>query len=119
VRIIDRFITAFNVTVLLATLSSALVAYFGAWLVGRFTRWPPARIGAFIQCFAHGTTAHRHVPVSSGHAQQSVVRAGGAGHQDPCAARHRVAAISPSTIVSTGRRYFPLKRLTHRQDGVR
>jgi predicted permease len=58
------FLTEFNVTVLLATLSAALMAYLGAWIIGRFTRWPPARIGTFIQCSAHGNLGYIGIPVA-------------------------------------------------------
>jgi predicted permease len=58
------FLTEFNVTVLLVTLSAALMAYLGAWIIGRFTRWPPARIGTFIQCSAHGNLGYIGIPVA-------------------------------------------------------
>jgi len=58
------FHTQFNMTVLLITLSSAVLAYFSAWLIGRFTRWPKRRIGAFIQCSAHGNHGYIGLPVA-------------------------------------------------------
>jgi malate permease and related proteins len=58
------FLTEFNVTVLLVTLSAALMAYLGAWIIGRFTHWPPARIGTFIQCSAHGNLGYIGIPVA-------------------------------------------------------
>lgn len=58
------FRTEFNATVLLITLSSAVLAYGIAWLIGRLTRWPKGRIGAFIQCSAHGNHGYIGLPVA-------------------------------------------------------
>ena len=58
------FVTEFNVTVLIVTLSSAFLAYAGAWVGGHFTRWPQGRIGAFIQCSAHGNHGYIGIPVA-------------------------------------------------------
>ena len=58
------FVTEFNITVLLVTLASALTAYLGAWIIGHFTRWPPGRIGTFIQCSAHGNLGYIGIPVA-------------------------------------------------------
>lgn len=58
------FHTQFNMTVLLITLSSATLAYFSAWLIGQFTRWPKGRVGAFIQCSAHGNHGYIGLPVA-------------------------------------------------------
>jgi len=58
------FHTQFNMTVLLITLSSATLAYFSAWLIGQLTRWPKERIGAFIQCSAHGNHGYIGLPVA-------------------------------------------------------
>lgn len=58
------FQTQFNMTVLLITLSSAVLAYCGAWLIGQFTRWPKGRVGAFIQCSAHGNHGYIGLPVA-------------------------------------------------------
>lgn len=73
------FRTEFSGTVLLVTLSSALAAYFGAFLIGRFSRWPAARIGTFIQCSAHGNHGYIGIPVAfyflgpSGFAKASIL----------------------------------------------
>ena len=53
------FHTQFNMMVLIITLSSAVLAYFSAWLIGHATRWPKGRIGTFIQCSAHGNHGFR------------------------------------------------------------
>jgi hypothetical protein len=58
------FDTQFNMTVLLITLSSAVLAYFSAWLIGHSTRWPKGRIGTFIQCSAHGNHGYIGLPVA-------------------------------------------------------
>jgi len=58
------FDTQFNITVLLITLSSAVLAYFSAWLIGHSTRWPKGRIGTFIQCSAHGNHGYIGLPVA-------------------------------------------------------
>ena len=58
------FDTQFNMTVLLITLSSAVLAYGSAWLIGRLTGWPKSRIGAFIQCSAHGNHGYIGLPVA-------------------------------------------------------
>lgn len=58
------FVAEFSVTVLLVTLSAAFMAYLGAWIVGRFTRWPSNRIGTFIQCSAHGNHGYIGIPVA-------------------------------------------------------
>lgn len=58
------FHTQFNMTVLLITLSSAVLAYFSAWLIGHATRWPKGRIGTFIQCSAHGNQGYIGLPVA-------------------------------------------------------
>lgn len=58
------FHTQFNMTVLLITLSSATIAYFSAWLIGQLTRWPKGRVGAFIQCSAHGNHGYIGLPVA-------------------------------------------------------
>ena len=73
------FVTEFNATVLLVVLSSAFLAYLGAWIGGHFTRWPTARIGSFIQCSAHGNLGYIGIPVafyfigSSGLAKASIL----------------------------------------------
>lgn len=58
------FRTEFNPTVLVVTLSSAVLAYLGAWIVARSARWPQNRIGTFIQCSAHGNHGYIGLPVS-------------------------------------------------------
>jgi predicted permease len=58
------FHTQFNATVLLITLGAAVLAYGGAWLIGRLTRWPRGRIGTFIQCSAHGNHGYIGLPVA-------------------------------------------------------
>lgn len=58
------FLTDFNLTVLLMTLLAAVLAYFSAWLVGRFTRWQPGRVGAFIQCSGHGNLGYIGLPIA-------------------------------------------------------
>jgi predicted permease len=58
------FDTQFNMTVLLITLSSAVLAYFSAWLIGHSTRWPKGRMGTFIQCSAHGNHGYIGLPVA-------------------------------------------------------
>jgi hypothetical protein len=58
------FRSEFNPTVLLITLLSAVVAYFIAWLVGRYSRWHPGRIGAFIQCSGHGNHGYIGLPIA-------------------------------------------------------
>lgn len=58
------FLTEFNATVLLVTLSSAIVAYCVAWLIGSRTRWQPGRIGTFIQCSAHGNPGYIGLPIA-------------------------------------------------------
>ena len=58
------FDTQFNMTVLLITLSSAVLAYFSAWLIGHSTRWSKGRIGTFIQCSAHGNHGYIGLPVA-------------------------------------------------------
>jgi len=58
------FHTQFNASVLLVTLSSAFLAYAGAWLTGRLVHWPPRRIGTFIQCSAHGNQGYIGLPVA-------------------------------------------------------
>lgn len=73
------FRTEFSATVLLVTLSSALLAYVGAFVIGRFSRWPSARVGTFIQCAAHGNHGYVGIPVAfyflgqSGLAQASIL----------------------------------------------
>jgi predicted permease len=58
------FRTEFNATVLLITLSAVVLAYSGAWAVGRLTRWPAHRVGSFIQCAAHGNQGYIGLPVA-------------------------------------------------------
>jgi len=58
------FHTQFNMMVLIITLSSAVLAYFSAWLIGHATRWPKGRIGTFIQCSAHGNHGYIGLPVA-------------------------------------------------------
>lgn len=58
------FHTQFNMQVLLITLSSTVLAYLGAWLIGHATRWPKGRIGAFIQCSAHGNHGYIGLPIA-------------------------------------------------------
>ena len=58
------FHTQFNATVLLITISSAVLAYTGAWLIGHFIHWPPKRTGTFIQCAAHGNHGFIGLPVA-------------------------------------------------------
>ncbi len=58
------FVAEFNVIVLVATLFAAVSVYLGAWIVGRFTHWPPERIGTFIQCTAHGNLGYIGIPVA-------------------------------------------------------
>ncbi|MFZ7127917.1 MAG: AEC family transporter [Desulfobacterales bacterium] len=58
------FRTEFNPTVLLVTLSSAVLAYLGAWLIGRHSRWEPGRIGTFIQCSGHGNHGYIALPIA-------------------------------------------------------
>jgi len=58
------FHTQFSMAVLLITLSSAVLAYFSAWLIGHSTRWPKGRIGTFIQCSAHGNHGYIGLPVA-------------------------------------------------------
>lgn len=54
----------FNATVLLVTLSSAMLAYCVAWLIGRCTSWDPGRIGTFIQCSGHGNHGYIGLPIA-------------------------------------------------------
>jgi len=58
------FLTDFNPMVLLMTLLSAVLAYLCAWLVGRYTRWQPERVGAFIQCSGHGNLGYIGLPIA-------------------------------------------------------
>ena len=58
------FHTQFNMTLLLITLSSAVLAYSGAWLIGHSTGWSKGRIGTFIQCSAHGNHGYIGLPVA-------------------------------------------------------
>jgi len=58
------FNNQFNITVLLITLTSAVLAYLGAWLIGHATRWPKGRVGSFIQCSAHGNHGYIGLPVA-------------------------------------------------------
>jgi predicted permease len=41
-----------------------VLAYLGAWLIGHATRWPKGRIGAFIQCSAHGNHGYIGLPIA-------------------------------------------------------
>lgn len=58
------FLTDFNPTVLLITLLSVVLAYFSAWLIGRYTPWQPGRVGAFIQCSGHGNLGYIGLPIA-------------------------------------------------------
>lgn len=56
--------TQFNTTVLVITLSAAVLAYTGAWLIGHGIHWPSSRTGTFIQCAGHGNLGYIGLPVS-------------------------------------------------------
>jgi len=58
------FQTDFSATVLLVTLSSAAIAYAGAWLIGRQACRQPGRVGTFIQCSAHGNHGYIGLPIA-------------------------------------------------------
>ena len=54
----------FNATVLLITLSSAVLAYMAAWLIAHVIHWPSNRKGTFIQCAGHGNLGYIGLPVA-------------------------------------------------------
>jgi predicted permease len=58
------FHAEFNIVVLLVTLSSAVLIYAGAWILGRLLRWRPRRLGTFIQCSGHGNLGYIGLPVA-------------------------------------------------------
>ena len=58
------FATEFHGKIVILTLSAASIAYCGAWLVSRMTRWPTERIGPFIQCAAHGNHGYVGLPIA-------------------------------------------------------